>query len=282
MKKWIAAVMLVALVAIDQVTKYMAKAFLEGKEAFPIIKNILELQYLEGGNTGAAFGLFSGKTLALAVVSFVAFLILLFDKVLVKTAKKSPHVNMEKIAFFSYKYKKVMPVLFVILFIVAFILQQKTGYRFSSIGEDSISKIIPRNNVVVTLYDNKDEDKIAKIVSKLEKEEKVDNIISYPTTIGKQVDVEEMQDMIGDYTAGSDMSLFSLENRVLFLLQTGRNYATLVQTGGSSYEKIFNIPIYIPPDDLLGHCGRYRQLCNCIFAPEGLCSLYGGHTACCR
>lgn len=78
MKKWIAAVMLVALVAIDQVTKYMAKAFLEGKEAFPIIKNILELQYLEGGNTGAAFGLFSGKTLALAVVSLVAFLILLF------------------------------------------------------------------------------------------------------------------------------------------------------------------------------------------------------------
>ena len=78
MKKWGAAIMLVALVAIDQVTKYLAKAFLESKEAFVIIKNVLELQYLEGGNTGAAFGLFAGKTLVLAVVSLVVFFLLLF------------------------------------------------------------------------------------------------------------------------------------------------------------------------------------------------------------
>lgn len=78
MKKWIAAVMLVVLVAIDQITKYVAKAFLEGKESFAIIKNVLELQYLEGGNTGAAFGLFAGKTIALGFVSLVVFFILLF------------------------------------------------------------------------------------------------------------------------------------------------------------------------------------------------------------
>lgn len=78
MKKWLAVIMLVVLVAIDQITKYLAKAFLEGKEAFAIIKNVLELQYLEGGNTGAAFGLFAGKTFVLAVVSLLVFFILLF------------------------------------------------------------------------------------------------------------------------------------------------------------------------------------------------------------
>lgn len=87
MRKWIAAVMLVVLVAIDQITKYLAKAFLEGKESFVIIKNVLELQYLEGGNTGAAFGLFAGKTMILAIISLVVFFILLF--VIYKFSKES-------------------------------------------------------------------------------------------------------------------------------------------------------------------------------------------------
>lgn len=78
MKKWVAAILFVVLVGIDQITKYLAKAFLEGKEAFVILKNILELQYLEGGNTGAAFGLFQNKTSVLALVSIVVFVILVF------------------------------------------------------------------------------------------------------------------------------------------------------------------------------------------------------------
>ena len=143
----------------------------------------------------------------LAIILVFPFIILTFDKLLVKTAKKAPHVNMKPVAAFSYKFKWVMPVIFVIVFIVAFILQRNTGYRFTSIGEDEISAIFPRDNVVVALYNNKDADKMEKIAKILEREDKVESIISYPTTLGKEVDAKEMADMVGDYAGDMDMNI---------------------------------------------------------------------------
>ena len=81
------------------------------------------------------------------------------------------------------------------------------GNSVTSIGEDDISKIFPRDNMIVTLYDNKDADKVERIASLLEKEEKVESIISYPTTIGKQVDSKEMASMVEDYVSDMDMNI---------------------------------------------------------------------------
>ncbi|MCI8407646.1 MAG: signal peptidase II [Lachnospiraceae bacterium] len=76
MKKWLAGIILVFLVIIDQVTKYIAKLYLEGQDAFSVFPNIFEFCYLEGGNTGAAFGLFRGNTFLLSIISLVVFLVI--------------------------------------------------------------------------------------------------------------------------------------------------------------------------------------------------------------
>lgn len=77
MKKWISMVVLVVLVIFDQFTKYLAQANLQGKEGIPIIKNVLELHYLEGGNTGAAFGILEGKTVLLGIFSLLVSIVML-------------------------------------------------------------------------------------------------------------------------------------------------------------------------------------------------------------
>ena len=51
------------LVFIDQISKYAAIIALKGKNDFHIIKDVLLLHYLDGGNRGAAWGMFSGKIL---------------------------------------------------------------------------------------------------------------------------------------------------------------------------------------------------------------------------
>lgn len=51
----ISAILAIALVALDQYTKYLAECFLKGKEAISIIDGVFELKYLE--NTSAAFGM---------------------------------------------------------------------------------------------------------------------------------------------------------------------------------------------------------------------------------
>ncbi len=71
MKIWKSAFLLAVLVVIDQITKIIAKQLLEGKQAFHIIKDIFCFQYLEGGNTGAAFGLFHNQTWILAIISLI-------------------------------------------------------------------------------------------------------------------------------------------------------------------------------------------------------------------
>lgn len=51
----ISAISVLVLVALDQLTKYLAVVFLKNKPAIPIIKDVFELQYLE--NQSAAFGM---------------------------------------------------------------------------------------------------------------------------------------------------------------------------------------------------------------------------------
>lgn len=66
----LSAISLFILVALDQLTKYMAVVFLKDKPAIPIIKNVFELQYLE--NQSAAFGM-DPVSLLHRIFSFEAF-----------------------------------------------------------------------------------------------------------------------------------------------------------------------------------------------------------------
>ena len=86
MKIWKSVSLIIVLVAIDQITKIIAKQLLEGKQAFQIIKNIFCFQYLEGGNTGAAFGMFHNQTWILAIISLILSVIIIFA--IVKLPKK--------------------------------------------------------------------------------------------------------------------------------------------------------------------------------------------------
>lgn len=65
------------LVAVDQITKYLAFVFLSGKNGFEVIPGILELFYLE--NRGAAFGIFADRQwfficIALIMILAAAFI----------------------------------------------------------------------------------------------------------------------------------------------------------------------------------------------------------------
>lgn len=72
-------VVLLALVLIDQITKYFAVQKLKDQTAFSIINGVLELNYLE--NKGAAFGMLQNQkiffvfvaVIFIAVIAFVLF-----------------------------------------------------------------------------------------------------------------------------------------------------------------------------------------------------------------
>ncbi len=72
------AVIILVLVAIDRATKILAEGLLVGKGSVDFIPSILGFRLLENGNTGAAFGMFSGGTVILSIITVLVVAVLLY------------------------------------------------------------------------------------------------------------------------------------------------------------------------------------------------------------
>ncbi len=77
-----------ALVALDQYTKSLAVRYLMGKEDLPIIKDVLVLRFLEGGNRGGAFGILYGHRYFFLAVSLIFILIMAYLLIRLPATKK--------------------------------------------------------------------------------------------------------------------------------------------------------------------------------------------------
>lgn len=85
-------ILIAALTAFDQFTKHLATVRLKGNIAFPIIKDVLELQYLE--NRGSAFGMLQGQKWFLLVtgIVFIAVLVFLLIRLPVQKRYRIVHI----------------------------------------------------------------------------------------------------------------------------------------------------------------------------------------------
>ena len=154
---------------------------------------------------GADIGIVLAKGVAfsmLCVFAVLPVLILLSHKPIEKTEKKKRTEKARKnglsavLGGFSYRFRSVIAILFVVLFIATGYLQSGTKTVYTLSEKDTIADIFPKANTFVLLYDNTDEDNIADIVSALEEKDGVKTVVSYPTTIGKQCTVKEMSNML--------------------------------------------------------------------------------------
>ena len=80
------AIILIVLVALDQITKFLAVMNLKGKAAIPIIKDVFELNYLE--NRGAAFGVLQNQKFFFLIISVVIVCAVVFVLYKVPVDKK--------------------------------------------------------------------------------------------------------------------------------------------------------------------------------------------------
>lgn len=76
------------LVALDQWTKRLAVIHLMDQPAFELIPGILQLYFLPGGNTGAAWGMLSGHQLLFVFVSVAIVAVILYMLIRLPADKK--------------------------------------------------------------------------------------------------------------------------------------------------------------------------------------------------
>lgn len=128
------------------------------------------------------------------------------DRLIRKTAKKSPRIPMKAFAAFSGKMHTAITVVFVLLMAGAFILQQQTGIVYTLQREDPVAGIFPADNTLVLVYENDDEGEIPEICSLLKKDDKVRSITCYYSALATPYTAEEMARNIHDMEGGLELN----------------------------------------------------------------------------
>lgn len=136
------------------------------------------------------------------VFTVLPVLILLCDKGIEKSEKKSLNIPMGFLAKFSYKARFVMPVIFVAMFVAFYILHGNTDITFTEGITDPMADIFPKDNTVVLIYDNDDESGIEKIIAATKDDKLIKSVVGYTNTLGKQYDAKEMSEAISAIGAG--------------------------------------------------------------------------------
>ncbi len=87
------------LVLLDQVTKWAAQAFLKGQDAFPLLKGVFELYYLE--NRGSAFGLLQGKRVFFVIMAVFILIVVPYIYAKIPLDKHFRYLHIVAILFLS-------------------------------------------------------------------------------------------------------------------------------------------------------------------------------------
>lgn len=81
----------VFLIFLDQITKYLAVINLKGQDSIVVIKNILDLTYLE--NRGAAFGILQDKIILFAILTIVVLGAIIYFKIKIDKLVYKPIIS---------------------------------------------------------------------------------------------------------------------------------------------------------------------------------------------
>ena len=158
------------------------------------------------------FVLAKGVLFSLICIFFVLpALILMFDKWIVKTKKKSPNIKLDWLGKFSYKIRYIAVPLFIIIFITSFLLKGNLGIDYTDTQSDEISNVFTENNQMAIIYKNEDEERISKYLKDFESKEKIDEVLAYGNTINEKLYFDEVNAKLDDLGADKEVEDYLLK-----------------------------------------------------------------------
>ena len=157
----------------------------------------------------------------LCVFTVLPGLILLCDKIITKTSKKELPLPMGKLAKFSHHFRHIFTVVFAVMFVAFYFLQNNTQIAYNLEMSDPIAEVFPQANSIVMIYENADEKAVAQLADELEADPKINQVLGYPNLLGKDYTAKEMIYSIDSLSAafGVDMTQgFELDESMLGLI----------------------------------------------------------------
>ncbi len=161
------------------------------------------------------FVLAKGVLFSLICIFFVLpTLILMFDKLIEKTKKKTPHIKLDKMGKISYKLRYIAIPVFIGIFIFSYFQKGNLDILYTESEDDAISKIFSENNQMAIIYKNEDEEAISKYLKEIEETDNVDEVLAYGNTINEELKYDELNDKLIDL--GSDVEIEDYLLKILY------------------------------------------------------------------
>ena len=161
------------------------------------------------------FVLAKGVLFSLICIFFVLpTFILMFDKLIEKTKKKTPHIKLDKMGKISYKLRYIAVPVFIGIFIFSYFQKGNLDILYTESEDDAISKIFSENNQMAIIYKNEDEEAISKYLKEIEETDNVDEVLAYGNTINEELKYDELKDKLIDL--GSDVEIEDYLLKILY------------------------------------------------------------------
>ncbi len=157
-------------------------------------------------------------------------MLLLCHNWLQKTNKRVFVIPTDRIGWFVTHHKVTLVIFIVLLFGSSYYFSRQTEITFSTNGESQISKVFPRLNPMLVIYDSKDEAGVMQLADSMKQSDNVLSIVSYPTLLKEQYTAAELTAHIkrlttdmADYMPSIDnMSMLTPElMQVVYYLHSG-------------------------------------------------------------
>lgn len=98
---------------------------------------------------------------------------------------------------FCYRYRKVISVFFAVLFLTVLIVQTKAQITYTYVNNNKLTKNFEPENILVVIYDNKDEDNLDAVLDYLSADEHVTSVRCYKNTLGMPLDASALSSALG-------------------------------------------------------------------------------------
>lgn len=150
---------------------------------------------------GRDMGLVLSKGVILSLISIftsLPALLLLFDKVIEKTAKKTINFNLTWAGKLGFNFRHAALPIFAAIFIGSFLLKGSTAIDFTASANNAIKDVFNEANQMALVYDNKMEDDVTKLCYEYDAREDTVRVLCYGNTINELEKYNEIVPKIND------------------------------------------------------------------------------------
>ena len=160
----------------------------------------------------------------LCVLTVLPGLIVMGDRLIERSAKKTFRFSMDRLARFSCRHRVLLSIGFVVLFAVFAILQGTTPVTYTLAKVDPIAETFPPDNPLVIVYENKDEDAMAQLAERVARYDRVMQVISWPGLFGRAFGADELPAALAGFSAldpaaGDGFSMDPAMLQMIYLLR---------------------------------------------------------------